>query len=248
VLNPAARRPLRRAGAGAALSAAALVLTAGWSQDAAAATTLGGLATSVGMLTALVALLAMKGWSAHAAAGSIGGGGAALALGAVLLLWRGWRGAIPGQAWVQARLAAGRRQRAAAPGSLADLRPTLELPEGVDAGALRRTLAGHFLAVQRAWDAADFTALAALTTPEMLGELRDHRDEYGGPAARSKVRGLRPAVLGYERRADLDMVCVEFTGTMHERAGGAQPFRELWMLVRPDARGAWLLARQQMLL
>ena len=240
----AARRP-----GGAALSAAALVLAATWSRDASAATTLGGLATSVGMLTALVALLAVKGWSAHAAAGSIGGaGGAALAIVAgALLLWRGWRGAIPGQAWVRARLGAARRLRDSA-SIFAGLQAAPELPSGVDAATLRRDLSEHFMSVQRAWDAADFSALASLTTPDMLDELRDHRDEYGGSSACSRIRGLRPAVVGYERRVDLEMVCVEFTGTMDEPAGGPQPFRELWMLVRPDHRGGWLLARQQMLL
>jgi predicted lipid-binding transport protein (Tim44 family) len=239
-----ARRP-----GSAALSAAALVLAASWSRDASAAGTLGGLATSVGMLTALVALLAVKGWSAHAAAGSIGGaGGAALALGAgALLLWRGWRGAIPVRAWVRARLGAGSRQHGAA-SIFAALQPVPELPPGVDAAALRRDLSERFLSVQGAWDAADFSALAALTTPDMLEELRDHRGEYGGSSACSRIRGLRPAIVGYERRADLEMVCVEFTGTMDEPAGGPQPFRELWMLVRPDHRGGWLLARQQMLL
>jgi len=229
-----------------------LVVLAAASNEASAAA-LGSLATSVGLLAALAAMIAIKGWSANAATGALSSAGGVLALAAgALLMWRMLRSAGPSATallpWRSSGSARGGRRRVGRD-DLAS-RPALDLPAGMDSAELSRALCDHFVQLQAAWDARDVDALAALSTPGMLEELRTQLCEYGSSADRTEVRALDALLLGYEERERLELVCVEFSGLMRESAErGVVPFRELWMLERSkQASDSWKLARQQTLL
>jgi hypothetical protein len=60
---------------------------------------------------------------------------------------------------------------------------------------------------------------------------------------------LRCELIGFETLAQACVVSVEFSGLMREAAaGGAVPFRELWMLTQSNASDTgWRLARHQAL-
>jgi len=228
---------------------ALLVVLAAASNEASAAA-LGSLATSVGLLAALAAMIAIKGWSANAATGALSSAGGVLALAAgALLMWRLLRSAGPSATallpWRSTASVRGER-RPADPAS----RPALDLPAGMDSAELSHALCNHFVQLQAAWDARDVDALAALSTPQMLEELRMQLCEYGTSRDRTEVRALDALLLGYEQRDLLELVCVEFSGMIRESAErGVVPFRELWMLERSkQASDSWKLARQQTLL
>jgi hypothetical protein len=242
-----ARRP------GMRLSLGLLVVLLAASNDASAAA-LGSLATSVGLLAALAAMIAIKGWSAHTATGSLSVAGGVLALIAGgLLMWRLLRSAVPSAnallPWRSPDSVQSQRRGGAERSDLAS-RPVLNLPAGMDAAELSRALCRHFIQLQAAWDARDIDALGALSTPQMLDELRAQLCEYGTCPNRTDVRALDALLLGYEQRELLELVCVEFSGMIRESAErGVVPFRELWMLERTrQPSAAWKLARQQTLL
>ena len=247
----AARRPARRPGARVSLALIVLLLAA--SNDASAAA-LGSLATSVGLLAALAAMIAIKGWSAHAASGALSTTGGLLALltGVMLMWWLLRTAGPPASALLPWRSADSGHLRGRGRAERSDLasRPALNLPAGMDSAELLRALCSHFIKLQAAWDARNVGALAALSTPQMLDELRAQLCELGMCPSRTEVLALDALLLGYEQSELLELVCVEFSGMIRESAErGILPFRELWMLERSkQATGAWKLARQQTLL
>lgn len=237
---------------GARVSVGLLVVLLVASNDASAAA-LGSLATSVGLLAALAAMIAIKGWSVNAAGGPLSTAGGVLALVAgALLMWRLLRNAPSANSLLPWRSAdsARARRRGSAQRSDPALLPALSLPAGIDSAELSQTLCRHFVRLQAAWDAKDIDALGALSTPQMFDELRAQLCEYGACPNRTEVRALDALLLGYEQRELIELVCVEFSGLIHESAErGVVPFRELWMLERSkQASIAWKLARQQTLL
>jgi hypothetical protein len=208
--------------------------------EQAGATALGGLATSAGMLVALVALMVLKGWPAHASAMSTGG--LALLLAGVAAWW--WQARAAGvrvaafDAW------------APAPTDLASLG---NRPPAADRARddLLADLRAHFVQLQQAWDRGDAQALGGLTTPEMLAELRAERSGCASvcSTAQTEVVVLNARLLGLESLAQGTLASVEFSGLIRESAeSGATPFRELWMLTRSKhEHSGWKLARHQAL-
>lgn len=244
-VRPADSRP------GVRISFTLLVVLLAASNDASAAA-LGSLATSVGLLAALAAMIAVKGWSVHAAGGALSTAGGLFALAAgTALMWRLLRSAVPSaNALLPWRSAGSARRRGVAQGSDPASRPALNLPAGMSSGELSRALCRHFIELQAAWDARDMDALAALSTAQMLDELRVQLCEYGACPNRTEVRALDALLLGYEQQDSRELVCVEFSGMIRESVEhGVVPFRELWMLERSkQASAGWKLARQQTLL
>jgi len=106
-----------------------------------------------------------------------------------------------------------------------------------------------FVSLQAAWDAADLRALAALTTDQLLAELRDQLDARGPGPNRTEVLELDARLLGMEELAEAFVASVEFSGLIRERLDlRAAPFRELWLLAKLKSAGrGWQLARVQAL-
>ena len=230
----------------------ALLLALSCNEVGAAA--LGRMTTSVGLLAALATLFVIKGWPAHVPASALSAaGGMLLVAGAGAWLWRaralervigltaattGRQAARPGAAACPARAAA-----------------AIVLPAGFERESLLTELRLHFVQLQAAWDAGALPALQALTTPDMLEELRGDwpccTTGAAGPGPnRTDVVTLQADLLGFEQLAGDFLASVEFSGLIRESAEhGAAPFRELWMFARARQGAAgWRLARYQALL
>lgn len=151
-------------------------------------------------------------------------------------------------AWRQRHHRPGRSDGAAADTSA-------RLPAGFDAATLIDTAREQFLRLQAAWDAGDEAVLAALTTPQMLGELREQMPAPGAPPNRTEVLSLHARLLGVDDLGSVWLASIEFSGTVRESPERpAAPLRELWLMTREQVPfesagpAPWRLARQQALL
>ncbi|MDP1532786.1 MAG: hypothetical protein Q8N44_09720 [Rubrivivax sp.] len=106
-----------------------------------------------------------------------------------------------------------------------------------------------FVRLQAAWDAADLPTLAALTTAQLLDELRDELQARGPAPNRTEVLSLDARLLAAEELREAYVVSVEFSGLIREQLdAAAAPFRELWLLANLKSAGrGWQLARVQSL-
>ena len=119
------------------------------------------------------------------------------------------------------------------------------LPEGFDAEAFQRAAKMIFIRLQAANDKADLADLRAFTAPELFASLRLDLQERGGAAQQTDVVTLDAELLDFAQERDRQIVSVRFHGLIREEAdGAAQPFDEVWHLVRPaDGDGAsWAIA------
>ena len=206
----------------------------------ASAASFGGTSNSVGLLPLLVALAIAKIWASGAGTGWV-------AVAAVL-------GALAATACFRpkSRVSALRTLPPAKPAATAsDKAVNLPaLPNDLSRDDLLASVRQHFVRLQAAWDAEDLSELQALTTPDMLHELRAELPQRTPGVNRTDVLTLHAELLAFEEWASADFASVEFSGMIRERADeGAAPFREVWMLTRSKGDNhAWRLARQQALL
>ena len=220
------------------------------SQEA-AASALGSLTTSVGLLAALAGVLAIKGWPVHFAPSALSSAGGALLVAGAAWRWRAnllarrgpWVPALPVPARPTLGLTAGARPGLGIP----------VLPPDVGREALLVELRRHFVLLQDAWDRDEEAALAALTTPELLAELR--RECADGPdrgeRCSTHIVTLHAELIGFDQLGGALVASVEYSGLIREAPeSGAAPFRELRMLTRSNDRAGdvWRLARHQTLL
>ena len=225
----------------------ALALMAG--TDEASAATLGRLAASASLFVAFAVLLALKAWPAYVGVGALStaAGLLALTIGATLL----WRSRETG-------IARDARSAAALTTPVRNARSVLQLsqsadvvlPEGVDRALLLSELCRHFVSLQAAWDAAEHETMGAMTTPDMLEELRAELACCAVAANYTEVVTLHAQLLAFDDLADAHVVSVDFSGMIRESTDqAAAPFRELWMLTRSKIEpSGWRLARHQALL
>jgi predicted lipid-binding transport protein (Tim44 family) len=120
--------------------------------------------------------------------------------------------------------------------------------DAADVEEFLRVARQSFVRLQAAWDAADLTALASLTTEPLLDDLRDQLAARGPGPNHTEVLSLDARLLGLEELGEAFVASIEFSGLIRERHDdGAAPFRELWLLARPKTAEAWQLARVQAL-
>lgn len=220
--------------------------------NCACAAALGGLAGSAGTLAALATLMLMQGWAAHLpVSGVYATGGVLLVAAALVWLWR----AHPARRVLGfVGTAVPSRAGASPQASVRCVRPAavITLPAGVEQLALLAELRRLFVSLQTAWDLAELQSLRLLTTPEMFDELCFESPCVAAVRApnRTDVVTLRAELLGFEVLAGMQLASVEFSGLIREAAHqGAVPFREFWILTRPNAGDSgWRLARHQALL
>ncbi|MBP6902724.1 MAG: Tim44 domain-containing protein [Burkholderiaceae bacterium] len=134
-------------------------------------------------------------------------------------------------------------QSAAAPvgGSAQPAAPAL--PSGMDRADFVRLAKMVFIRMQAANDAANVDDLRKFTTPELFASLRLDLQDRGAAAQQTDVVQLDAEIADVAHDAGQDIVSVRFRGLVREQAeAGAQPFDELWHLVRPAAGGDWAIA------
>jgi predicted lipid-binding transport protein (Tim44 family) len=118
------------------------------------------------------------------------------------------------------------------------------VPPGFDAAEFERIAKMIFIRLQAANDAGAVDDLRRFTTPELFASLRLDLQERGGAAQQTDVVQLQAQVLDTAQEDGQWVVSVRFHGLIREEAGGtAQPFDELWHLVRPvEGERDWAIA------
>ncbi len=118
------------------------------------------------------------------------------------------------------------------------------LPADFDAAAFERIAKMIFIRMQAANDSGDLTDLRGFTTPELFASLRLELQERGASAQQTDVVKIDAQVVDYASEATRNVVSVRFSGLIREEKDGtAQPFDEVWHLVKPlDASREWAIA------
>jgi predicted lipid-binding transport protein (Tim44 family) len=119
------------------------------------------------------------------------------------------------------------------------------LPADFDAAAFERIAKMIFIRLQTANDKSDVNDLRAFTTPELFSSLRLDLQERGNAAQQTDVVTLNAELLDFAQEDERQIVSVRFHGLVREEAhNGAEPFDEVWHLVRPAGgnAGAWSIA------
>lgn len=121
---------------------------------------------------------------------------------------------------------------------------TSALPAGFDAEAFERIAKMIFIRLQAAHDAGDLNDLRAFTTPEMFASVRLDLQDRGAAANKTDVVTVNADLLDFAQESDRQVVSVRYSGLIREEVDGvAQPFDEVWHLVRPlDGSRDWAIA------
>ncbi|MEO8524697.1 MAG: Tim44-like domain-containing protein [Caldimonas sp.] len=118
------------------------------------------------------------------------------------------------------------------------------LPAGFDAAGFERIAKMIFIRLQAANDAADLNDLRTFTTPEMFAAVKVDLQDRGAKAQQTDVVRVEAEVLDVASEIDRQIVSVRFHGLIREEIdAGAQPFDEVWHLVKPaDGSREWAIA------
>lgn len=121
--------------------------------------------------------------------------------------------------------------------------PAPTLPAGIDQADFLRLAKTVFIRLQAANDAGNVDDLRKFTTPELFASLRLDLQERGAAKQQTDVVQLDAEIADVARDGmGQDVVSVRFAGLIREEAeAAAQPFTELWHLVRPVG-GDWAIA------
>ena len=118
------------------------------------------------------------------------------------------------------------------------------LPGDFDAAGFERIAKMIFIRMQAAHDAGDLNDLRRFTTPEMFAAARLDLQDRAGAAQRTDVVQIDAQVLDVAQDDQQQIVSVRFHGLVREeQQSGAEPFDEVWHLVRPmDGSREWAIA------
>ena len=118
------------------------------------------------------------------------------------------------------------------------------LPAGFDEAAFERIAKMIFIRMQAANDAGDLNDLRQFTTPELFAAARLELQERGSQRQQTDVVKVDAEVLEVATEAERQVVSVRFHGLIREELDGvANPFDEVWHLVRPlDGSREWAIA------
>lgn len=116
--------------------------------------------------------------------------------------------------------------------------------QGLDTSAVAEGARAIFLRLQQANDAGDLDTLRRYSTPEMADAAQRELQARGNAPQRTDVVRLDAELVDMAREDGQDIASVRFSGLLREVEGGvAEPFDELWHLVRPGSgNGEWRLA------
>ncbi len=133
---------------------------------------------------------------------------------------------------------------AAAAAAAAATAAPVSLPGGMATADFERLAKMVFIRMQAANDAGNVDDLRKFTTPELFASLRLDLQERGATQQQTDVVQIDAQVVEVAQDKGQDIVSVRFHGLIREAAdAGAEPFNELWHLVRPaDGQGDWAIA------
>ena len=132
--------------------------------------------------------------------------------------------------------------QAAAPATVTAV-PT-SLPGGMATSEFERLAKMVFIRLQAANDTGNLDDLRKFTTPELFASLRLDLQDRGTAKLVTDVVQIDATVVDTVQENKHDIVTVRYQGLIREEAeAGAQPFHELWHLVRPaDGSADWAIA------
>ena len=118
------------------------------------------------------------------------------------------------------------------------------VPAGFDAEGFQRIAKMIFIRLQAANDAGNVDDLRKFTTPELFASLRLDLQERGNAANQTDVMQLDAELVDTAQENGQWVASVRFHGLIREDVNaGAEPFDELWHLVKPlDNSGEWAIA------
>lgn len=118
------------------------------------------------------------------------------------------------------------------------------LPAGFDAEGFTRVAKMIFIRLQAANDEGNIEDLRKFTTPELFASLRLDLQERGQAPNQTDVMRLDAELVDAVQEAQQWVATVRFHGLIREEVNaGAQPFQELWHLVKPvDGGREWAIA------
>ena len=118
------------------------------------------------------------------------------------------------------------------------------LPGGMATSDFERLAKMVFIRLQAANDSGNLDDLRKFTTPELFASLRLDLQDRGSAKQTTDVVQIDAQVVETVREGQQDIVTVRYQGLIREEANaGAQPFHELWHLVRPiDGAADWAIA------
>ena len=121
---------------------------------------------------------------------------------------------------------------------------TKVLPGGMAAADFERLAKMVFIRLQAANDSGNLDDLRKFTTPELFASLRLDLQDRGSVKQQTDVVQIDAQVVDTARENGQDIVTVRFHGLIREAAeSGAEPFSEMWHLVRADdGHGDWAIA------
>lgn len=124
-----------------------------------------------------------------------------------------------------------------------------QVPADFDGEGFVKQAKAQYVRLQAAYDSADVATLQEFSTADMFRQLRQDIDARQGAANRTDVVTLDAELLGIALEGDEHVASVRFHGMIREVDGqAAQPFDEVWNLVKPvDGSSGWLLAGIQAL-
>lgn len=123
------------------------------------------------------------------------------------------------------------------------------LPPGFDQAEFERAAKMIFIRLQAANDSGDMDDLRQFSTPEMFAAFRLDLQDRQGHKQRTDVVRLDTEMADWAEEDGKQIVSVRFSGLIREDEGGvAEPFDEVWHLVRPaDGSRPWAIAGIQQL-
>jgi predicted lipid-binding transport protein (Tim44 family) len=119
-----------------------------------------------------------------------------------------------------------------------------QVPEGFDAAGFQRVAKMIFIRLQAANDEGNLDDLRKFTTPELFASLRLDLQERGQTPNQTDVMQLDAELVDTAKENGQWVASVRFHGLIREEVNaGAQPFNELWHLVKPlDDSRDWAIA------
>lgn len=122
------------------------------------------------------------------------------------------------------------------------------VPADFDQASFLRVAKSNFIRLQAAWDKGDVADIREFTTPEVFAEMRMQISERT-VADYTDVVSIDAELLGIETTETEYLASVKFTGMIKPAADAlAEPFHEVWNLVKPtNGSSGWLLGGIQQL-
>jgi predicted lipid-binding transport protein (Tim44 family) len=123
------------------------------------------------------------------------------------------------------------------------------VPADFDTPAFLRHAKSNFIRLQASWDKGDAADIREFTTPEVFAELKMQIQERGAQADYTDVVSIDAELLGIENDGKDYLASVKFFGSIKPAPDAlAEPFHEVWNLVKPvSGDSGWLLAGIQQL-